>query len=323
MYDVRLYITREDGETFTIDGADWRIPNGGLDGWHTQSVDLQTFDLVSSDGAMIIGEHVGLVDRTIECEAREVHDNDGIRRNAEAFFLPKMKYKVELTYMGKTRCCDGVQSGFMLSMGNVYKQMSFTWTISCPDPYFYDTEDAASTTNPTITGKFGFPYDSMELAGEYAEVYSKGFVLDTAQPMAVDSSLSQYRVAYIDYDGDIPSYPKLVAKSNVVTNRIVIEKLEFRNGYWTTGGMTLEVIIADIYSDDEVTIDLSKSPIEASVKGRYETVIQKIGTYTLITSGRKLNKGLNAYAIRFGGTNTSNVNSSAFNVYAKRLYTGV
>lgn len=320
---VTLDITREDGEFFRIDGSEWRIPNGGLDDWHTNTVDIQSLDLMRNDGSLIIGEHVGIVDRTIECEAREVHDNDALRRKTEAFFLPKMSYKVELTYMGKTRCCDGVQSGFMLSMGNVYKQMSFTWTITCPDPYFYAPEDAESTLTPRLTGKFGFPYDSVEQAGEYADIYSKGFIVDSYTPDDVDSRLSNYKVTYIDYDGDVPSYPKIVAKSKIHTNKITIERLRFKNDAWEMAGETLEIYIANINIGGEVTIDLSKTPFEASVKGRFETVIQTIGTYTLLLYGRKLNKGLSAYAVRFGETNDPDDSTASVKVYAKRLYTGV
>lgn len=316
MAKVNLLITREDGETFVIDDTVWRIPNEGLEGWHTTQNELYTASIVGSDGDVVLGSKVGSVDRIITCEARKVSDDDTARRQAEAFFLPKMKYTVAFTYMGRTRLCDGYQVGFSLSTGNVYRQMTFTWTITCTNPYYYDEEEVESSASPTMKGKFGFPYESVEEAGDYAEVYSRGFIISEGEEANIDSNLDSFKVVFIDYDGDVPSAPKFEIKSSALSGNVYIEKLVYKNESWGTAYLSLAL---SKYNTYDLTVDLSKSPVEI------EPGYSNMTDYSLLEKGRYLNRGLNAYAIKVGDNewfgDTSNVTS--VKVTAKRLYTGV
>lgn len=300
--DVRFEIIRDDGKVFIIDDSVWRIPNEGLDGWHDLDVSIGTLDNVIRDGGIVTNQRVGMVYRTITAELRDIQANQVGRRQAESFFLPKRSYTVKATYMGRTRKCDGVQSKFTMSQGNVYQPVTFAWTILCADPYMTTPESVESTIGFKSEPRFGFPYVSL---ANRQDDYNKGFItgLGKADENQFAGNLNRENVMIITNDGDVEVAPRFVVqlKEMQQTNKIDIKvrKLSksYSEGITTWSWSSYAVRVNDVsYGMNglygtvfyEMVIDLAKRPFGVYFKNsrlQFELADDSLLKNPLIGSG--------------------------------------
>lgn len=280
---VSFEITRDDGQVFVIDDTAWRIPSDGLDGWHELDVSIGTLDNVTRDGGFVTNQHVGMVYRTITAELRDVKTNQAGRRQAEHFFIPKHSYTVKATYMGRTRKCEGVQSAFTLSQGNVHQPVVFVWTILCPDPYMTSTEPVESTTVFASEPRFGFPYVSLKYSATvFHDEYEQGFITGIRRNNQFSPGIDEDRIRIITNGGDVESAPKFMVEllkmqqtSNV---DILITRLYNENPGGTpiwSKGAALRIDNIPSYSNSQsgtsflkMEIDLSKRPFKVLADGK-------------------------------------------------------
>lgn len=227
--EVSFKITRDDGQVFIIDDTVWRIPNDGLDGWHSHDVSIGTIDNVTSDGGVITNQRVDMRYRTITAELRDKKANAYARAQAESFFIPKHSYTVNATYMGRTRKCSGVQSAFTLSEGNIHQPITLVWTVLCPDPYMSDVAPIKSDVVQKQTIGSGMPYSVLaNIEGRY----NKGFVTGgySKEMGTLNGVVYNYEwPAFIYNTGIMDVYPKLrlTINSNLGSDSInvVIKKM--------------------------------------------------------------------------------------------------
>lgn len=202
---VTFDITRDDGRRFVIDGWIWKIPSDGLDGWHSVTTSISSLENVGRPGSIITAERVGAVERTITAELADSKMNAAARGEVESFFVPGIGYTVDVTYMGRKRRCTGIQSKLSMSEGNVFKRLTFVWTIYCPFPYMEDAEKIESSgTDNIVDGRISFPYLSLDHSGR-PPGFSKGFVTGVYRDIEMSGYTEGSSFAYVENVGDLPS----------------------------------------------------------------------------------------------------------------------
>lgn len=245
--EVKVRIVRSDGQEMTVGNNDWRIPNDGLTNWANLPYSVSSVEIPSYDGALITDKRVGSIDRTIVVQSRNVGENPKLRAEAISFFNPKHSFDVYMTYMGRTRWCNGEQIGFKASEGNIYKPVELTWTILCPNPYLLSVEDFGKDI-AEIRGKFGFPFRSLHpsMRGQYPGI-NTGFI---ASQHVFTKSVT------IRNDGDVPSGMKVIirAKSDVVNPMVRVGDGWIR-------------VIKTMQANDEVVLDASSRPPTVTFNG--------------------------------------------------------
>lgn len=175
--DVSLRITRSDGKEFLIDNKKWLIPNDGLENWATLDYGVTTQENATFDGSTVTHKRINQVDRSVTARLADAKLNEEARAEAIAFFNPKHSFKAYLTYMGRTRYCEGEQYGFSCSVGNIYRPAEINWTILCANPFLMEVSDHGFTLADTPAA-FGFPYMSaVDRVGKESALYhQKGFI---------------------------------------------------------------------------------------------------------------------------------------------------
>lgn len=244
--DVKARIVRSDGQEMTIGDGDWRIPNDGLVNWANLPYSVFSSEIPASDGAIITSKRVSSVDRTITAECKG-DDPEELRSRAIRFFNPKHSYKVYMTYMGRTRWCEGEQIGFKASEGNIYKPPSITWTILCANPYLQSVEDFGKDIAEVI-GMFGFPWVSF-LPEEY------GSVPGTNEWAVVSEHTFSQSVDVVN-DGDVPSGLRVTIRA---TGDVVNPSIRLGEG-WIR-------ILTPMRQGDRIDFDASSKPPTVKLNG--------------------------------------------------------
>lgn len=202
--NVSVRIVRDDNKEFLIDGTDWNIPSGGLEGFGMFENNIITADYAAGDGGFITSKRLGVKDRTITAKSRIVHLNEILRRAATSFFRPGANYKVYVTYMGETRWCEGVIHAFSLPAENIHRKMTMMVTFLSPDPYLKSYDDFGKNI-AEVVGMSGFPY------------------LCSVTPGTIQGTTAGRRFfaekVLLENDGDVEAYCKVVIRaSGDVTN---------------------------------------------------------------------------------------------------------
>lgn len=228
--DVTARFVRDDGYELTLGDGTWRIPNDGLENWANLPYSVSTIDIPSYDGALVTSKRVGAVDRSVTAVVAAPSENESARYQAIAFFNPKHTFKCYLTYMGRTRWCEGELYGFKASEGNMYESVEIMVTLLCPNPYLKSVDDFGKDIAETI-GHIGFPFMSF-LPPEKGSIdgYNTGFITG----LKTFSS-----VVELENDGDVPSGARVRMEFNGETfhpmlrigdNVIKFDSLRCRNG---------------------------------------------------------------------------------------------
>lgn len=211
--DVKARIVRSDGQEMTIGDGVWRIPNNGLTNWDNLSYDVSSVEIPSYDGAVITSKRVASVDRTIKAQVSDWSLNESLRAEAISFFNPKYTYKCHLTYMGRTRWCEGEQIGFKCSEGNIYEPATLQWTLLCPNPYLKSESDFGKDIAEVLP-RLGFPFMSFLPTTQGSdEGCNVGFV-------AGKHSFEQF--VRIGNGGDVPTGMRVrIRAANEVVNPVI------------------------------------------------------------------------------------------------------
>lgn len=160
MKEVKVKIIRDDNKEFIIDNTVWGIPSDGLSGFDGVDNDVSTENMASGDGTIKTGSRIGEKDRTIKARLKNRALNEIQRKVVTSFFNPKHSFKVYLTYMGRTRWCEGEQIGYSCPTDNVYKPLELTWTILSTMPYMMSVDNYGENISALIP-LFGFPFRSI------------------------------------------------------------------------------------------------------------------------------------------------------------------
>lgn len=194
--DVKARFVRSDGREMTLGDGTWRIPKDGLENWANLPYDVSKVEIPSYDGALVTSKRVNSVDRSVRAVVASPSDNERQRRLAISFFNPKHTFKCYLTYMGRTRWCEGELYGFKASEGNIGESVQVDVTLLCPNPYLQSVEDFGKDIAETVPA-FGFPFIS-------PLPVSDGSVNGMVSGFIVGRRVFQ-RVVEISNDGDVPS----------------------------------------------------------------------------------------------------------------------
>lgn len=246
--DVTVRIVRSDGREFNLGNEDWRIPNDGLENFANLAYQVSSDEIPAYDGAIITNKRVSSQDRTVKAEIVKPSKNAELRAEAIAFFNPKYSFECYVTYMGRTRHCEGEQIGFSCPTANIYQKGTLTWTILCPNPYML-SEGLYGKDLAQIEPRFGFPFMSFLPPQEEGQrLTNTGFL---ASIHVFDKN-----VALIN-DGDVPSGMRVVltARDEVVNPYIRIGK-----GYVR--------IIKTLKEGDVIELDASSRPPTVNLNGK-------------------------------------------------------
>lgn len=246
--DVTVRIVRSDGKEFELGNEDWRIPNDGLENFANLPYQVSSDEIPSYDGAIVTNKRVAAQDRTVKAEILHPSRNAELRARAIEFFNPKHSFECYVTYMGRTRHCEGEQIGFSCPTANIYQKGTLTWTILCPNPYML-SEGLYGEDLAKVEPRFGFPFVSFLPPQEGEErLTNTGFITSVH---VFDKS-----VALIN-DGDVPSGMRVVITSygDVVNPYIRIGK-----GYVR--------LLTTLELGDVVELDASSRPPTVTVNGK-------------------------------------------------------
>ena len=278
----------EDNPSFLIGDGAWRIGRDGLENFDGLSHSVSTQDYAQYDGAYLMGERTGTVDRTIQAFA--VGDVAALRAEAEAFFIPGRSYEVHVEAEGRSRYAVGRQYAFRMSVDNRRHVQRITWAFLALDPMWYG-EDERRFDVVEAKGKRGFPFVSFlsrvapvpeadEGLGEAGlasdssqsdpvpEKHVKGFVA------GVLSNLIEMRNA-----GNATAYPRfdISATGSVVNPTVTVTD--------SAGEAVCEVgVDVTLQAGDELVIDFSARPTTIALNG--ENVSH------LVTAGSTLATGI-------------------------------
>ena len=194
--DVKARFVRSDGQELTLGDGTWRIPNDGLENWANLPYDVSKVEIPSYDGALVTSKRVSSVDRSVKAVVASPSDNEQQRRIAIAFFNPKHTFRCYLTYMGRTRWCEGELYGFKASEGNIGESVTVDVTLLCPNPYLQSVDDFGKDIAETLPA-FGFPFMS-------PLPVSEGSVPGMVSGFIAGRRVFQKTVD-ISNDGDVPS----------------------------------------------------------------------------------------------------------------------
>lgn len=231
---VKIRILRSDGKEFNIDGTDWRIPSGGLDGFGAYENNITTVDNAVGDGGIIVSDRIASKDRTIMAKSRNPLLNDILRRKAMSFFNSKSMYSIYLTYMGVTRWCEGKIYKFDLPSGNVNQTMTMTVTFLCPNP-FLKSYDNFGKNIASVMGMCAYPYLCS--------------ITDGTPKGITGGRFNFAQVIVLENDGDVETFCKAVftAKGEVVNPKLMV------NGNYVR-------VLDTMQSGDVIIMDFTKSP---------------------------------------------------------------
>lgn len=210
--DVKARVVRSDGQEMTFGDGDWRIPNDGLENWANLPYKVSSVEIPSYDGALVTSKRVSSTDRTITAVCMS-GDPETQRARVIAFFNPDYTYEIHLTYMGRTRWCNGELTGCKVSEYNIHRPPSVTFTILCPNPFLLSEGDFGKDI-ATVVGNFGFPFMSfLPVSDGSVEGTNVGFI--------TSHHLFSKQVD-ITNDGDVPSGMRVIIRAKgLVVNPMV------------------------------------------------------------------------------------------------------
>lgn len=239
--EVTMKIIRSDDAEFKMDGTDWKIVAGGLDGFGLFENDISTVDHGVGDGGIIASRRIGVKDRTIVAKSRSLYLGDILRRTACAFFKPGESYRVYLTYRGETRWFEGTIHKFNLPAENIHKYMTLTVTFLSPDPYLRSYDDFGKNI-AEVVGMCGFPFLSS---------ITKGTIQGTTAGRRYFAE-----VVELENDGDVEAYCRAVFRASGT----VLNPMLSVNGSYVR-------IFDTMVTGDVIILDFEKKPPRITKNG--------------------------------------------------------
>ena len=250
-------IVRDDGlgegnPRFVIDGTRWFLVNGGLEGFDGVGYEVSTGDYAQYDGAYLLGERSGTVDRTIT--ARALVGRFAARREAEQFFVARRSYEVHVEYAGRSRYFVGRQYGFTAFLNftaSCHCRLLLVWTALALDPYWL-SEDEKRFDLAEAEGKAGFAFCSWGARkSPPGFVHVAGFVAGVIR-----------REIWMDNAGGATAYPRFDVSATGEVKNPVIRILD------AAGVEQMRVsLTVDLSAGDTLTFDFSARPTLVLLNG--------------------------------------------------------
>lgn len=249
MSEFRIDIERSDGRSMSFgDGTEWVLSMNSMDEWVALDYEVETEASVISDGSMLVSERVADKDRMLSA-VYWGNDNRAARDAAVGFFNPKHTFRAHLTYYGRTRWCEGVQTGFDCPIAREGFPTKVTWTLLCPDPYMRD-ENANEASFTDALPHLGFPFVS-HLAN------SGGYRRPKSEPAGFPCSVLVYDGKNTVYNaGDVPTYYTVVVKA----------RGELVNPTITKDGKFVKYV-GTVAAGTELRIDFESAPPKVTLNG--------------------------------------------------------
>ena len=163
----RITIVRDDGKgdrnpKLEVDGSRWVLLNGGLEGFDGVRYTLSTQDYAQYDGAYLMSERSGTVDRTIDMLG--FGDVAELRTEAERFFISGREYEVHVEAEGRARWFRARQYALSVATDSMRGGQLVTWTCLALDPMLM-SEDEKRFDPVEAVGHRGFPFISLMRPG--------------------------------------------------------------------------------------------------------------------------------------------------------------
>lgn len=261
-----ITIVREDGKgeqnpSFVIDGKRWSLEHDGLENFDGIDYEVSSQDWAQYDGARLLSERSGPVDRTIVC--RSMFDGDAARREAERFFIARRSYSIHVQYAGRARYCVGRQYGFRLETKPWRGRQGVTWTLLALDPYWL-SEDEKRFDLAEAEGKRGFPHCSYVLREGVGSAFPHvaGFAIGNIR-----------KEIWMENAGGATCYPRFdVSATGDVVNPVITIVDE-------AGNELMHVALTvDLHAGDEFAIDFSTRPTSIVLNGQNASHLVKAGS---------------------------------------------
>ena len=170
MRDASLVLTRSDGASLTIGGADWGVLE--LEGMDAPAIELFSEKSAVGDGDVITGKRVAA--RTIACKARARSTRTGkeLRSRASAFFNPAATFDAQCSYDGVTRTARDCQlKALALPTASLYAPLALTFTLLCPSGYLDGGGLHGQDVN-SVQPRLGWPFVSLAGVGFLPSVFN-------------------------------------------------------------------------------------------------------------------------------------------------------
>lgn len=141
-----IKLTRlSDNKEFGIDdeSQEWKATK--IEGIDAPTTNIYTETPAIGTGEIVTGKYTGRRDITVTAHRSSQEDIRTARSKVLEFFEPDDTYTMEITYNGKTLYIDCELLNYSLPTENIYKPLDLTFTMLCPQPYFYDNNTVSAT----------------------------------------------------------------------------------------------------------------------------------------------------------------------------------
>lgn len=271
---VRLDGLGEQNPRFRVGEGRWHLERDGLEGFDGVPHEVSTQDYAQYDGAYLMGERSGTVDRTIACAA--IGDVAELRAEAEAFFVPGHEYEVHVSAEGRGRYFTGRQYAFSLTVDNRRRAQRLSWTCLSLDPMLLGEDDKRFDI-AEAEGRRGFPFVSCveryapepeaarRAAGEPAHVM--GYVVGV---------LSQE--IRMENRGDAVAYPRFEISATGEVVRPSLSILDATGEVVSTFGVDVTMRAGDL-----LVVDFSARPTTVELNG--ENALNRVTSGSTLATG--------------------------------------
>ncbi len=212
-------IRLSDNREFTIDSENslWKATK--IEGIDALTLNVYTETPAIGVGEIVTGKHTGRRDINITAHRSSHKFISDARDTIINFFNPDDTYKMEIEYNGKNLCIDGELLAYKLPTENIHRPLDLTFTMLCPDPYFYKNKSMAIS-----------PYARFMVGGIYpvAPIFTFNLYHTTKITVYIDNESTIEIVLPVKYFtiSNITWYElELDCKEGILTNKTTKEDL--------------------------------------------------------------------------------------------------
>lgn len=246
---VRNYLGEEIKITLAEDEPDHGLLLQSIDGLGPTKANINTTDLVTSDGALYNSARIGT--RNIVLQFLFTGDIEKTRRLTYKYFPEKKNVRLFFETDYKYLKIDGYVES---NEPNIFsKNESTSISIICPDPYFYDLSTKVSTADKN-TSLFEFPFEcntTMSITHEPILDSIDDVLTDSTGEIIEDTQIGDVIGPDLIEFGEIPDNPEARISNDGEVNVGVLIELRF---YGPCGN----VYIYNSGSKQRMEIDVNK-----------------------------------------------------------------
>lgn len=163
-----IKLTRlSDNQQFVIDGGNSKWKATKIEGIDALTLNVYTETPAIGTGEIVTGKYTGRRDISVTAHISYPFSSP-VRSEVMDFFDPDDTYTMEIEYDNKDLFIDCELLAYKLPTGNNRRPLDLTFTMLCPDPYFYSGIREVSTSGRfRVNGQFPvIPIISISLIGE-------------------------------------------------------------------------------------------------------------------------------------------------------------